>query len=166
MLLAESRLQKIGACDVSVSALERAKHRLRVDRMRDSHGGRLTLFQASAIYRDARFEGYDCLCLVEVLEHLPPERISVLERVIFRHAAPKTVIVTTPNREYNVHYAGMKENALRHGDHRFEWTREEFRTWTEHVCRSFGYSCRVSGIGDEDERDGTPTQMGVFVRNG
>ena len=55
---------------------------------------------------------------------------------------------------------------LRHKDHRFEWTREEFKQWTEHICAVFGYTCKISGIGEEDESVGTPTQMGVFTKNG
>jgi len=93
-------------------------------------------------------------------------RIPAFERVIFEFAKPGTVILTTPNREYNVNYEKLPEEQLRHGDHRFEWTREEFRKWTEHVCEQFGYTCVISGIGEMDEATGQPTQMGVFTRNG
>ena len=127
---------------------------------------KLTLMQASLTYRDKRFEGYDCACMVEVIEHIEPMRIPAVERSVFEFAAPRTVIVTTPNREYNANYEHMQENSLRHGDHRFEWTRAEFRAWTEHICQRFGYTCEISGIGDVDEVLGTPTQMGVFTKNG
>lgn len=66
------------------------------------------------------------------IEHIEPMRIPAFERSVFEFAAPKTVILTTPNREYNANYEKMQENQLRHGDHRFEWTRAEFRAWTEH----------------------------------
>ena len=124
------------------------------------------MMQASLTYKDKRFEGYDCACVVEVIEHIEPMRINAFERSVFEFATPRTVIVTTPNREYNVNYERMQENDLRHGDHRFEWTREEFETWTEHICKTFGYTCKISGIGDVDEKVGTPTQMGVFTKNG
>ncbi|MBQ6518066.1 MAG: hypothetical protein IJI14_05055, partial [Anaerolineaceae bacterium] len=60
---------------------------------------------------------------------------------------------------------GMEESQLRHKDHRFEWTRDEFSGWAKEICDKFGYSCEISGIGEENEEFGTPTQMGVFTKN-
>ena len=139
---------------------------LRYDRMPPYKKDKLTLMQASLTYKDPRFSGYDAACVVEVIEHLDPQRISAFERVLFEFAAPNTVIVTTPNKEYNAHYEWLSEGNLRHCDHRFEWGRDEFRQWTEHVCGKYGYTCEISGIGDTDEEHGQPTQMGVFTRNG
>lgn len=166
LLLSEPQILKVTACDVSVSVLEKAAQRLRPEEMPAARKNKLTLMQASLTYRDKRFEGYDCACVVEVIEHIEPARIPAFERAVFEFAAPRTVIVTTPNREYNANYEKMQENALRHGDHRFEWTREEFQKWMDHVCEQFGYSCKISGIGDPDARLGAPTQMGVFTKNG
>ena len=166
LLLVEPQIKKITACDVSASTLEKAAQKLHLDRMNPHKKEKLTLMQASLTYRDKRFEGFDCACVVEVIEHIEPMRIPAFERSVFEFAAPKTVILTTPNREYNENYKTMQENALRHGDHRFEWTRAEFRAWTEHICEKFGYTCEIIGIGDIDEKLGTPTQMGVFTKNG
>lgn len=166
LLLGEPQIKKVTACDVSVSVLEKAAQRLRLERMQPYRKNKLTLMQASLTYRDQRFEGYDCACVIEVIEHVEPMRLPALERSVFEFAAPRTVILTTPNREYNANYEHMQENSLRHGDHRFEWTRAEFAEWTEHVCEKFGYACEISGIGDADEALGTPTQMGVFTKNG
>ena len=165
MLLSEPQIRKVTAVDVSVSALEKAARRLKLDRMAAFRKDKLDLIQGSLTYKDSRFEGHDCACLVEVLEHIDPSRIPALERVVFEFAAPQTVIVTTPNREYNANYEHMKENSLRHSDHRFEWSREEFRKWADHVCEKFGYSCEIKGIGENDTNLGSPTQMGVFTRN-
>ena len=165
LLLAEPTIKNITACDVSVNVLEKAAQRLHLDRMNPHKKAKLTLMQASLTYRDQRFEGFDCACVVEVIEHIEPMRIPAFERSVFEFASPKTVIITTPNREYNQNYEHMEENSLRHGDHRFEWTRAEFKEWTEHICNKFGYSCVISGIGDIDEKLGTPTQMGVFTKN-
>ena len=164
LLLSEPQIRKITACDVSAGTLEKAAQRLHFDRMNPHKKEKLTLMQASLTYRDRRFEGFDCACVVEVIEHIEPMRIPAFERSVFEFAATKTVILTTPNREYNENYKTMEENALRHGDHRFEWTRDEFRAWTEHICEKFGYTCVISGIGDNDEKLGTPTQMGVFTK--
>ncbi|MCR4643998.1 MAG: 3' terminal RNA ribose 2'-O-methyltransferase Hen1 [Oscillospiraceae bacterium] len=166
MLLTEPQIKKVTACDVSVAELEKAAQRLHLDRMQSYRKNKLTLMQASLTYRDKRFEGYDCACVIEVIEHIEPMRIPAFERAVFEFAAPKTVVLTTPNREYNANYAHMEENALRHGDHRFEWTREEFRAWTAHICEKFGYSCELGGIGDVDEALGTPTQIAVFSKAG
>lgn len=166
LLLNEPQIKRITACDVSVSVLEKAAQRLHLDRMQPHRRNKLTLMQASLTYRDKRFEGYDCACVIEVIEHIEPMRIPAFERAIFEFAAPRTVIITTPNIEYNANYEHMQENSLRHSDHRFEWTRARFRQWTEHICEKFGYSCEISGIGDTDEKFGTPTQMGVFTKNG
>lgn len=166
MLLKEQQIKRVGACDVSVNTLEKAARRLHIDRMQPYLENKLTLMQASLTYRDKRFEGYDCACMVEVLEHIEPARIPAVERSVFEFASPHTVIVTTPNREYNVNYEFMAEDALRHHDHRFEWSRKEFGDWTKHICDTFSYTCEITGIGDLDEKMGTPTQMGVFTKNG
>ena len=165
-LLREPRIRKITACDVSAAVLERAAHRLNIYRLPSVLKEKLSLIHGSLTYRDRRFEGYDCACVVEVIEHIDPSRLPAFERVLFEYAKPQTVILTTPNREYNVNYETLQEDRLRHTDHRFEWTREEFRKWTERVCEKFGYTCVISGIGDTDEAAGQPTQMGVFTKNG
>ncbi len=166
LLLNEPQIKKVTACDVSTRELEKAALRLKLERMEPFRKNKLTLMQASLTYKDDRFSGYDCACVVEVIEHIEPARLPAFERSVFEFAKPQTVILTTPNREYNANYEHMQENALRHGDHRFEWTRAEFRAWCENVCERFGYSVDISGIGDSDEAHGTPTQMGVFTRNG
>ena len=166
LLLSEQQIKKVTACDVSVSVLEKAAQRLHLDRMNPYKKNKLNLMQASLTYKDKRFEGHDCACAIEVIEHIEPMRIPAFERSVFEFACPKTVIVTTPNREYNANYENMQENSLRHSDHRFEWTRLEFKEWTEHICEKFNYTCVISGIGDNDENLGNPTQMGVFTKNG
>lgn len=164
LLLNEKQIQKVTAADVSVNELEKAKTRLHYDTMQSYRKNKLTLMQASLTYRDKRFSGYDCACVIEVIEHIEPLRIPAFERSLFEFAQPKTVVLTTPNREYNENYTFLKTDTLRHNDHRFEWTRDEFRKWTEHICEKFGYTVKISGIGETDENYGTPTQMGVFTK--
>lgn len=162
-LLEDKQITKVAAADVSVTSLDKAKKRLRYDRMPPYKKNKLQLFQASATYKDLRFGGYDTICLVEVVEHIDAPRVSAMERVVFEFANPCTVIVTTPNREYNANYE-WTNNGLRHNDHRFEWSREQFKGWADHVCRNFGYTVTLSEIGDFDEKFGAPTQMGVFTK--
>ena len=103
---------------------------------------------------------------MEVIEHIMPEKLSIFEKVLFQKAAHPTIIVTTPNREYNARYHCAGGGMLRHEDHRFEWTREEFVAWTAKICGQYGYEAEVKGIGEMDERYGFPTQMGVFTKCG
>ena len=116
------------------------------------------------MYRDDRLKGFDAAAVIEVIEHLDAERLPAFEAAVFDHARPRAVIVTTPNREYNVLFDGMKPDAMRHPDHRFEWTRAEFRHWAESVALAHGYAVRFEGIGNEDATHGHPTQVAVFTR--
>lgn len=160
-LLAKDRgFTRIAGMDVSWSSLERASKRLDLDRPANKE--RITLFQGSLTYRDARFAGYDAACVVEVIEHMDEGRLPALAQVVFGAARPQTVIITTPNVEYNENYETLPEGELRHGDHRFEWTRRQFTGWAEAVARQYGYQVAFQDIGDADDSLGTPTQMGVF----
>ena len=165
LLLTEKQIRKLSACDVSVNVLEKAAQRLHVDRMPSIKKEKFGLFQASLIYKDERFKGYDCACVIEVIEHIEPDRLKSFEQVLFGFASPGTIVLTTPNKEYNTRYSHLNEDEMRHNDHRFEWTREEFRRWTEKMCDTYGYTCQILGIGKVDEEYGSPTQMGVFTKN-
>lgn len=163
-LLDEKSFTEIVGMDVSYRSLEVASRRLRLDRMPPKQKERLKLIHGSLMYRDKRLEGYDAATVVEVVEHLDPPRLAAFERVLFEKARPKTVVLTTPNAEYNVKFETLPAGQFRHKDHRFEWTREQFRNWSRQVCDRFGYSARFLPIGEEDLEVGAPTQMGVFSR--
>jgi hypothetical protein len=82
--------------------------------------------------------------------------------VLFEFARPTIVVVTTPNRDYNMMRETLPAGEFRHADHRFEWTRQEFQEWAKQVAEQHNYSVRFSAIGEEDEVVGSPTQMAVF----
>jgi hypothetical protein len=63
-----------------------------------------------------------------------------------------------------VKFESLPAGTFRHRDHRFEWTRAEFRAWAEEAARRFGYAVRFAPVGPEDEAVGPPTQMAVFTR--
>ena len=84
------------------------------------------------------------------------------ERVLFEFARPQTVVVTTPNIEYNVKFETLAADSMRHKDHRFEWTRHEFESWAESIADRFAYTVRFLPVGPEDAVVGAPTQMAVF----
>ncbi|NQV27791.1 MAG: 3' terminal RNA ribose 2'-O-methyltransferase Hen1 [Rhodopirellula sp.] len=161
-LLSDRQFERIVGMDVSVRALENAVRRLKFDRLPERQAERLNLIHGSLIYRDKRLEGFDAAALVEVIEHLDAPRLAAMERVVFEFARPATVVVTTPNQEYNVMWETLPAGQFRHSDHRFEWTRNEFQQWAGQVADRFGYSVRFLPVGPEDEKVGAPTQMGVF----
>ena len=164
-LLADLGFTEVVAADVSSRALEIAERRLRVDRMSPRQRERLRLIQSSLTYRDRRLAGLDALVLMEVIEHVDPGRLAAVERTVFADAAPALVVVTTPNAEYNVRFEFLAPGAMRHRDHRFEWTRGEFASWAERVAAGRGYDVWFLPIGPDDPEVGPPTQLAVFTRH-
>jgi 3' terminal RNA ribose 2'-O-methyltransferase Hen1 len=163
-LLDDPSFTEVLGVDVSHRALQVAARRLHFDRMSDHQRVRVNLLQSSLTYRDARLSGYDAVVLMEVIEHVDPPRIPALERTVFGHARPITVVVTTPNIEHNVRFEDLPAGNLRHRDHRFEWTRAEFHAWAGSVASANGYRVRHLPIGVDDPEVGPPTQMAVFTR--
>jgi 3' terminal RNA ribose 2'-O-methyltransferase Hen1 len=162
-LLKDNAFEEIIGLDVSHRALEMARERLHLDHLPPPQRGRIKLIHGSLTYRDERLAGYDAAALVEVIEHLDLWRLAALERVVFEFAKPNTVVLTTPNVEYNVKFETLRAGKFRHRDHRFEWTRAELQTWANHVAAQHGYSVRTMSIGPEDPLTGAPTQMAVFT---
>ena len=165
-LLAEKQFEEIVGMDVSHRALKIAQERLHYDRLPDKQKERLHFFQGSLGYRDKRLAGYDAAAVIEVIEHLDLPRLAAFERVLFEFARPQTVVLTTPNIEYNVKFEHLHAGHFRHKDHRFEWTRDEFQTWAVGVSKRFGYAVAFHPIGPPAEDLGPPTQMAVFTREG
>jgi 3' terminal RNA ribose 2'-O-methyltransferase Hen1 len=163
-LMSERQFTEILGLDISLADLERAAKRLRLERLDERQRARITLAQGALTYRDRRIEGFDAVALVEVIEHIDLDRLESVERVVFAHAKPQMVVVTTPNREYNAKFEGMKPGEMRHADHRFEWTRAEFAGWAERVTGQFGYSVRIEPLGEVDVELGSPSQMAIFSR--
>ncbi|WP_427919504.1 3' terminal RNA ribose 2'-O-methyltransferase Hen1 [Streptomyces sp. cg40] len=161
-LLKDTRFTEIVGTDVSMRALTIASRRLKLDRMGERQSSRVQLFQSSLAYTDNRLKGYDAAVLSEVIEHLDLPRLPALEYAVFGAARPRTVVVTTPNVEYNVRWETLPAGHVRHGDHRFEWTRAEFAEWAAKVGQRHGYEVEFVPVGPDDPEVGPPTQMAVF----
>ncbi len=164
VLLKDRFFEEITGMDVSVLALERARERLRIDRLPEMQRKRITLLHGSLLYRDRRLEGFDAAVIAEVIEHLDPPRLAAFERTVFEFASPRIAVVTTPNVEYNIKFENIPAGRFRHRDHRFEWTRSEFHTWAEKIGERFTYSVRFLPVGESLPDVGAPTQMAVFER--
>lgn len=175
-LLSEKQFRRIVGMDVSIRSLEIASDKLRLNRLPDMQRKRIELIHGSLMYRDARLSGFDAAAVVEVIEHFDPPRLAAFERVLFEHAQPGTIVLTTPNREYNAMWENLvvepaedgelAVTKVRYRDHRFEWTRAEFHGWADAVAERFGYEVRFLPIGPEDPTVGSPTQMAVFTITG
>jgi 3' terminal RNA ribose 2'-O-methyltransferase Hen1 len=161
-LLQERQFTEIVGLDVSHRALEIASERLGMERMSDHERQRLKLLHGSLTYRDRRIQGFDAAAVVEVIEHLDPPRLEAFARVLFGQTRPAQVVLTTPNADYNATWPQLPAGRFRHRDHRFEWTRAEFRAWAEQTAGQFGYTVVFHPVGPEDPALGPPTQMGVF----
>ena len=162
LLLQEKQFTNILGMDAAARVLQIVEKRLYFEEMAPMQRERISLIQGALTYNDTRIYGYDLALLIEVIEHLDEGRLQTFERVLFEFAQPKVVIVTTPNSEYNELYAKLQDG-FRHNDHRFEWTRSQFREWGEKIANTYQYAVRFKGIGEEHPQFGCPGQMGVFT---
>jgi 3' terminal RNA ribose 2'-O-methyltransferase Hen1 len=161
-LLRLTQIRQVTGLDASHRALEAASRRLHLDQLAPRARERVELLHGSLTYADPRLRGFDAAALVEVVEHIDPARLGAFERALFGYARPGTVILTTPNAEYNALFDSLPAGRFRHADHRFEWTRAQLRDWADGVARRFGYRVTLSGIGPGHAAFGCPTQLAVF----
>ena len=164
VLLKERSFTEIVGVDVSHRSLQMAQDRMRLERMPSQQQERIKLIQGSLMYRDKRLAGFDAAAVVEVIEHLDQPRLAAFERVLFEFAKPDTVVLTTPNVEYNVRFESLPAGTFRHKDHRFEWTRDQFRQWAQSIAHTHSYAVRFLPVGPEDSAVGAPTQMAIFEK--
>ncbi|MEE4577485.1 3' terminal RNA ribose 2'-O-methyltransferase Hen1 [Paenibacillus polymyxa] len=155
-------IEEIWAVEPSAYAQVRAVERFaKLERHADAI--RPTPMMGSLFYYDEQLRGKDVMILCEVIEHVDEHRLNRVMDTIVTEYQPGVLIVTTPNREYNEVYR-MDQQELRHGDHRFEWSRSEFRERCEQWIEEAPYSLALEGIGEEVEGFGQPTQMAIFTR--
>ncbi|PKP63892.1 MAG: methyltransferase type 12 [Alphaproteobacteria bacterium HGW-Alphaproteobacteria-8] len=154
-------LTRILGVELDAAALIRAAARPEIA----AQGARITLVCGSLTNPAHVPAGFDAAVLVEVIEHLPPDRLGALERAVFAVARPGVVILTTPNADFNG-LLGVPAHRRRHPDHRFEWGRAKFRDWASGVARRAGYATAFSDVPCLHADLGGPSQMAVFTRAG
>jgi 3' terminal RNA ribose 2'-O-methyltransferase Hen1 len=162
-LVEDKSFERIVGMDVSFRTLEILSKRV-LERLPPMQKARVEVIHGSLMYKDKRLSGFDAAVVAEVIEHLDAPRLAAFERVLFEHAQPRTVVITTPNAEYNPLFPTLPAGKFRHKDHRFEWTRSEFQRWAGEQGERFGYKVRFLPVGAADPIAGAPTQMGVFER--
>lgn len=163
-LIRMKSVKRLIGLDVSISSLERVKRTIGWDRLSEPIQEKLQLVHGSLTYRDQNLEGFEVGVLIEVIEHLDESRLGAMKKILFGITRPQRIILTTPNREYNILFEGLEQGRMRHSDHRFEWTRAEFREWCSAVCEEFGYSVSIEELGPVNDTHGAPSQLAVFSR--
>lgn len=164
LLVKNRMLRKLMGMDVCLRSLDWAEKRLNLNEGNQRKRDRINLIHGSLMYRDDRIAGFEAAAVVEVIEHMDLPRLAAFERVLFEFARPQVAVVTTPNKEYNAVFETMDPDAMRHEDHRFEWSRAEFESWCEHIRSTQGYQFEISGIGEAHAEYGAPSQMAVFKK--
>ena len=106
---------------------------------------------------ESLFTGADVL-LTEVAEHMTFEEATLLIECILNKDI-RRLVVTCPNKDFNKHY-GLSDEEMRHTDHQWEPTYEEFCDWVVGLYE-VGYDCHMFGIGDS-VNDSSTTCMAVF----
>jgi 3' terminal RNA ribose 2'-O-methyltransferase Hen1 len=154
----DPQFSRVTGVDASAEALAVAR-----DQLQALAGERLVLVHHDYLRGPGPLQGHDAVVMVETIEHLDPQRLAAAERTVFAQLRPRTVVLTTPNREYNPLY-GLPPGRLRDPDHRFEWDRARFRAWAAGVARRNGYAVSTNGIGQAHPQLGTPTQCAHFSR--
>ena len=164
LLIPDTQFEKIIGTDVSAKSLEMAEKYLYLFNATPKKRERISLLHSSLMYKDERLSGMDAAALVEVIEHIEEEKLPLLEGIVFGEINPKTVIITTPNCEYNILYEGLENGKMRHNDHRFEWNRTQFKAWAEKLASEYQYTFQIKPIGEVDETHGASSQMVIFTK--
>jgi small RNA 2'-O-methyltransferase len=159
-LAAEPGPREIVGIDLCCASLARLRRRLALV---DVRVPRIDLRVASMTDAAPDLSGFDCAVLVETIEHLAPDHLSRLERALFHGMRPGTVVITTPNAEFNP-LLGVPPHRFRHPDHRFEWNRARFRQWCARAAASAGYRLTSTDIAGCHPMFGGASQMAVFDR--
>ncbi|MEC5293318.1 methyltransferase domain-containing protein [Aurantimonas sp. C2-6-R+9] len=158
-LATESQIERIVGVDLCRDALGRL--RVRLDALKGGDTAKVDLIHGSMMDGGAALSGFDCAILIETIEHVDPERLSVMERAVFAEMRPQTVVITTPNAEFNP-LLGVPSRRFRHPDHRFEWDRARFRRWACGVAARNGYDVVFHDIAGRHPALGGASQMAVF----
>lgn len=160
-LAEEAAIRRIVGIDLSQDALKRLQARLQ-EAPADVRS-KVELIHGSMTEPDEALIGFDAALLVETIEHIDPDRLSILERAVFRDMRPATVVITTPNGDFNA-LLGVPAYRFRHPDHRFEWGREKFRSWAEGVARRNAYTVAYQDVAGAHPVHGGASQMALFAK--
>lgn len=72
--------------------------------------------------------GLDLISMIEVIEHMYPNVLSACIESVFGRIRPKYVLITTPNREFNVVFEEHMDDADHHAEHNHNHDHREGHT--------------------------------------
>lgn len=154
-----AQFERLVGIDIDERALETARQALGIDWLNPDT--RLHVRAGSFEAADRSLTGFDAAVMLETIEHIDPQRLPKVEHAVFAGMRPGTVLITTPNREYNILH-GLQAGDKRHPGHRFEWTRAQFRHWSTTLADRHGYTVGFADLGPLDAIHGSSTQMACF----
>lgn len=129
---------------------------------------RIELLKGSIDSSAEQLLNVDAVIALEIIEHLYPKTLENVPQNIFGFMQPKIAIFSTPNSEFNVLFEPLLANGFRHDDHKFEWTRSEFKDWALNICQKYpNYRVAFIGVGDappDKKNIGNVTQIAIFAR--
>lgn len=161
-LCEQPEFERVLGIDIDPRVVQNARQRLGLNLFSTNTGRQVRL--GSFENADWAESPFDAAVLLETIEHIEPGRLSKVEQALFGQVKPKLVLVTTPNKEYNVLH-GMVAGQRRHPGHRFEWTRAQFQSWASGVATRHAYGVTFTNIGPWDVHHGSSTQMASFAVN-
>ena len=99
---------------------------------------------------------------MEVIEHLEMDDATKLMQTVLDFPRVNSIIVTTPNFSFNVHYSPInkRKSEFRHSDHKFELTFTEFEGFISKLVGS-RFHAKFLQIGDSV--DGGPVTLGAYI---
>ncbi|XP_069121358.1 small RNA 2'-O-methyltransferase-like [Argopecten irradians] len=163
-------VQKIALVDLDKPLLQARKYNIKpaVYHYLDKRKHPLTvqIYHGDATVLDPRIMGYDAVTMVEFIEHLYPNDLQRVCRMVFHELRPRIIIITTPNFEFNQLFPADGRK-FRHYDHKFEWTRSEFQSWGDLQACIHGYKVQYTGIGNaplESSHLGFCSQAAIFEK--
>ncbi|XP_061341209.1 small RNA 2'-O-methyltransferase isoform X2 [Gastrolobium bilobum] len=181
-------LEKIAGVDISQKGLTRAAKLLNSKLGSNSDAGvgstsikSVILYEGSITNFGSGLHGFDIGTCLEVIEHMDEDQACLFGDVALGLFCPRILIVSTPNFEYNIVLQrsnpptqGQEESdektllqscKFRNHDHKFEWTREQFRQWASDLATRHNYNVEFSGVGGSaDVEPGFASQIAVFKR--
>ncbi|XP_016985820.1 small RNA 2'-O-methyltransferase [Drosophila rhopaloa] len=129
------------------------------------------ILQGSVADSSEELRNTDAVVALELIEHVYDDVLSKIPSNVFGFMQPKLVVFSTPNSDYNViftRFNPLLPNGFRHDDHKFEWTREEFKSWCLSIVEKYpNYMFSLLGVGNPPkdlESVGHVSQIAIFVR--
>ncbi|KAG0149315.1 hypothetical protein CROQUDRAFT_653891 [Cronartium quercuum f. sp. fusiforme G11] len=120
------------------------------------------LWLGSLIHFNQNFQDAECIVMSEVIEHLSPKVLDKCIPIVFGAYNPRVIVITTPNHDFNRYFdptspqsanhrfldpTGRTSRVFRDDDHKFEWTEEEFKQWSDQTSQQYDFDVEITGCG-------------------